>query len=85
MVHTIVWRVGSEDSLDFWEQRLEGEAANVTRSGESLSFEDPEGVGLELAVDETGDDPLVGAPSGDRRGACDPRLRRRARVHRPRS
>ena len=26
MVHTIVWRVGSEDSLDFWEQRLEGEA-----------------------------------------------------------
>ena len=58
MVHTIVWRVGSEDSLDFWEQRLEGEAGNVTRSGESLSFEDPEGVRHEFAVDKTDDQPL---------------------------
>ena len=45
-------------ALDFWEQRLEGEAASVTRSGETLSFEDPEGVRHEFAVDTTDDQPL---------------------------
>ena len=30
MVHTIVWRVGSADALDFWEQRLSGEGQNVS-------------------------------------------------------
>ena len=59
MVHTIVWRVGSAAALDFWEQRLQGEAENVTRSGESLTFEDPEGVRHELRAVETGDPPLV--------------------------
>ena len=59
MVHTIVWRVGSEDTLDFWEQRLEGEAESITRSGDSLAFEDPEGVRHELAVDTTDDEPLA--------------------------
>jgi glyoxalase family protein len=58
MVHTIVWRVGSEAALDFWEQRLAGEAENVTRSGESLTFEDPEGVRHELTVNRTEDEPL---------------------------
>ncbi len=59
MVHTIVWRVGSADALDFWEQRLAGEAVNVMRSGDSLGFEDPEGVRHELRVVETTDEPLV--------------------------
>jgi glyoxalase family protein len=59
MVHTIVWRVGSEDALDFWEQRLAGEAQNVERAGGSLRFEDPEGVGHELTVSQVADEPLV--------------------------
>ena len=59
MVHTIVWRVASEEALDFWEQRLGGEAENVERSEGRLRFEDPEGVGLELAVVQTADEQLI--------------------------
>ena len=59
MIHTIVWRVGSEDSLGFWRERLESEGASVEQLGESLVFEDPEGVRHELAVDASGDPPLV--------------------------
>jgi len=59
MVHTIVWRVASEEALDFWEQRLEGEASVIERSAERLRFEDPEGIGLELAVVAADDEPLV--------------------------
>jgi glyoxalase family protein len=59
MVHTIVWRVASEEALDFWEGRLAGEAGAIVRSEGMLRFEDPEGMGLELAVVETDDEPLV--------------------------
>ncbi|MGZ8708438.1 MAG: ring-cleaving dioxygenase, partial [Gaiellaceae bacterium] len=59
MVHTIVWRVASAVALDFWEQRLPGEAQAVVRSGESLTFEDFEGVRHELRAVETDDEPLV--------------------------
>jgi glyoxalase family protein len=59
MIHRITWRVGSEAALDFWEQRLAGEAEAVERADGRLRFEDPEGVGLELAVVETADEPLV--------------------------
>jgi glyoxalase family protein len=54
MVHTIVFRVGSEDALDFWATRL-----GVERNGANLRFEDPEGLALELVVDESGDEPLI--------------------------
>ena len=59
MVHTIAWRVGSADALDFWEQRLQGEAAEHRADGRGPRFEDPEGVRHELQVDETDDEPLV--------------------------
>ena len=59
MVHTVAWRVGSADALDFWEQRLQGEAQNIERTDESLVFEDPEGVRHELQLNDTGDEPLV--------------------------
>jgi glyoxalase family protein len=59
MVHTIVWRVGSDEALDFWEQRLNAQADNVVRSSDSLTFEDPEGVRHELRVVATSDEPLV--------------------------
>ncbi len=59
MVHRVVFRVGSEEALDFWEERLRSAGVDVTRAPGSLVFSDPEGLGLELAVVETGDEPLT--------------------------
>src|SRR4051812_9994915 len=58
MVHTIVWRVGSVDTTAFWEQRLGDEGVATERDGDVLRSADPEGLGHELAVDATGDEPL---------------------------
>jgi glyoxalase family protein len=59
MIHTIVLRVGSEASLDFWRLRLADEQVASERDGSSLRFSDPEGLGYELVVDESGDAPLT--------------------------
>ena len=59
MVHTIVFRLGSEEALDFWADRLAGEGVNVERTEGRIRFEDPEGLGLELTVAATDDGPLV--------------------------
>jgi glyoxalase family protein len=59
MVHRVVCRIGSEEALDFWVERLEKEGISVSRRDEVLTFSDPEGLGLELAVVETGDEPLT--------------------------
>jgi glyoxalase family protein len=54
MVHRVAFRVASNESLDFWQERVGGE-----RDDGSLVFEDPEGLTLELVIDESGEDPLV--------------------------
>ncbi len=60
MVHRIVSRVESPAALDFWAERLAGEGIDASRSGDGfLRFEDPEGLGHELVVDTSGDDPLI--------------------------
>ena len=59
MIHRITWRVGSEEALDFWEERLRAHGVEPTREDGRLRFEDPEGLGLELAVVSTDDPPLV--------------------------
>ena len=59
MVHRIVWRVASEEALDFWENRLGAEDAPLSRQDGRLRFSDPEGLGLELVVADTSDDPLI--------------------------
>ena len=59
MVHRVAFRVGSPEALDFWAERLAGEGVEATREGDSLLFEDPEGLGLELRVVDNGDEPLV--------------------------
>src|SRR4051812_24635457 len=59
MVHTTVFRVGSEDSLDFWAERLGEEGVTTERDGRSLRFEDPEGLGLQPMVT----DPAHQAPT----------------------
>ncbi len=59
MVHRITWRVASTDALDFWAKRLGDEGYDSTREDERLRFRDFEGLGLELAVVETPDPPLI--------------------------
>ncbi len=58
MVHRVVWRVASTESLDFWAERLAGENVAAEREARTLRFTDPEGLDLELKVDETSDPPL---------------------------
>jgi glyoxalase family protein len=53
MVHTVAFRVDSGDSLDWWQSRVGG-----TIDGRTLTFEDPEGLTLQLLVDESGEAPL---------------------------
>jgi glyoxalase family protein len=61
MIHRIVWRVASEEALGFWEDRMRANGVAVARRPGRLMFSDPEGLGLELAVVETNDEPLVAA------------------------
>jgi glyoxalase family protein len=59
MVHTIVWRVASEEALEFWAGRLAAEGVETERGARSLSFTDPEGLRHELLVAEVPDQPLI--------------------------
>jgi glyoxalase family protein len=59
MVHTVVWRVGSPDALEFWAERLSAEGHAVEADGESLLFANPEGLAHELVVSHVDDEPLV--------------------------
>jgi glyoxalase family protein len=52
-VHTVAFRVG-EGSLDFWQKRVGGSI-----DGDRLTFEDPEGLTLQLLVDTSGEQPLT--------------------------
>jgi glyoxalase family protein len=65
MVHTVCWRVGSVDTLDFWERRLAAEGvSSLDRGGRALRFADPEGLGLALMVnEEVVDEPLAASAS----------------------
>jgi glyoxalase family protein len=58
MVHRIVWRVGSADALEFWEERLAGRSVRAELSGGSLLFADPEGLEHEFVVTTVADQPL---------------------------
>jgi glyoxalase family protein len=61
MVHTVSFRVASEEALSFWINRLGDEGINseLHGAGLQLRFADPEGMGLELHAVETDDEPLV--------------------------
>ncbi|MEA2478212.1 MAG: glyoxalase family protein [Thermoleophilaceae bacterium] len=59
MVDRIVYRVGSADALGYWEDRLAHEKITAERAGDTLRFDDPEGLGLELTVVERPDKPLI--------------------------
>jgi glyoxalase family protein len=53
MVHRVAFRVASNESLDFWQERIGGE-----RIDGSLVFQDPEGLALQLVIDDSGEEPL---------------------------
>jgi glyoxalase family protein len=59
MVHTIQWRVGTEEALDFWAARLGAEGVATERDGVALRFADFEGLRHELLATPTGDAPLT--------------------------
>jgi glyoxalase family protein len=59
MIHRIVWRVGSDDAISFWEERLAGHGAEPERADGRLRFSDPEGLEHELAAVEVDDEPLI--------------------------
>jgi len=59
MVHLISFRLGTEAALDFWAERLGAEGVETERAHRTLRFSDPEGLGLELAVVDVPDEPLV--------------------------
>ena len=59
MVHRVVWRVASQDSLEFWARRL-GERGVATEDVDGrLRFTDHEGLEHELLVPDVPDEPLT--------------------------
>ncbi|HUB74755.1 MAG TPA: VOC family protein [Solirubrobacteraceae bacterium] len=58
MVHRIVWRVGSREALEFWEERLSANGVRAELAGGSLLFADPEGLEHELVRASVADEPL---------------------------
>ena len=61
MVHTVCWRVGSDDALGFWHERLSAEGFVLERRERVLRFEDPEGLTHALVLADVPDEPLVAA------------------------
>jgi glyoxalase family protein len=59
MIHRVLWRVASEEALDFWARRLSDHGAPSERSDGSLRFTDPEGLDHELLVVDVSDEPLT--------------------------
>src|SRR3954462_8527255 len=59
LVNTIVGRAGSAEALDFWAARLAGEGDVSPGDGGSVLFSDPEGLGHEIVLSASGDEPLA--------------------------
>jgi glyoxalase family protein len=60
MIHRLIWRVASDEALTFWSERLAAEGTEVAHDpiGRAIVFEDPEGLALEFAAVDSGDEPL---------------------------
>ncbi|HEX2360047.1 MAG TPA: VOC family protein [Solirubrobacterales bacterium] len=59
MIHTIDWRVASPEALDFWAERLANAGHRSERDGDTLTFEDFEGLRHQLRVSSVPDAPLI--------------------------
>jgi glyoxalase family protein len=60
MIHRLIWRVASDEALTFWSARLAAEGVEVQHDelARAITFEDPEGLALEFAAVDSGDEPL---------------------------
>jgi glyoxalase family protein len=58
MVHRVVWRVSSQQALEFWMRRLRERGVEAELLAEGLLFADPEGLDHELVVADAPDEPL---------------------------
>ncbi|HUB75491.1 MAG TPA: VOC family protein [Solirubrobacteraceae bacterium] len=58
MVHRVIWRVGSSDSLAFWAERLAELEIERTVTPGSVILADPEGLTHELVAERVADAPL---------------------------
>lgn len=63
MLYRLSLRVSSAESLDFWQRRLAGADVASKRLPEGLLFSDPDGLELELVVDDGEDEPLTATAS----------------------
>jgi glyoxalase family protein len=59
MIWGIRWRLGTDQALDFWEERLKQHGIETERADGVLRFADPEGLGHALKAVETTDEPLT--------------------------
>ncbi len=59
MIHRIGWRVAADESLDFWQQRLDDSGTASSRIDGGLVFVDPEGLEHALVVAQVPDQPLI--------------------------
>jgi glyoxalase family protein len=63
-IYRLIWRVADDSSVAFWEERLARAGVETTRGGGALGFADPEGLELELVVDES-DERALSATADD--------------------
>jgi glyoxalase family protein len=61
MVNRLLLRIADANALDFWERRLASAGVAGDRVADQLLFSDPDGLALELVVDDGGDEPLLAA------------------------
>jgi glyoxalase family protein len=62
MVNRLLLRVaGADGALDFWERRVTSAGVASERQAARLVFSDPEGLELELVIDDGEDPPLIAA------------------------
>ena len=59
MIHTIALGVASEGSLEFWARRLADRGYASERGERSLTFEDYDGLRLQLVIADSGNPPLT--------------------------
>ena len=59
MVHRLLLRVPDPKALDFWERRLANAGVAALRVADRLLFSDPDGLALELVIEDGADEPLV--------------------------
>jgi glyoxalase family protein len=64
MLHRLLLRVADAKALDFWERRLVRAGVAADRMADRLLFLDPDGLALELGIEEGGDEPLVARAAG---------------------